>query len=363
MNTMGQTRTWIAVAVLTFSGAVGADAQKIEVVDKAGYAVPFASVMTTDATVIGVTGPDGVLADVKGAKTVVVSHVAYQPKTVSVEADGQQVTLDDADFSLPEITVTKKDYTYLQVYYRMVCMSDKDGVVYYRAGIVNNFLNEASGKQESAKQHIAMAKSGILKMLLNLLVGKVIESGAQIKVKPFEEKIQELFPSQGLKIVDKGNGQKDIVDNYGTLGSITDADGRRKIAMDMQQATYHELEAKGNTKELERRKKADSKRENEVNSSYRAYSIDESGHYRPEDFLMEQHLMSFDYESEGHCLIAIDFFATDRGYLSKEGVKQAKKESKVKMTYDYLQQFERQHDIPALAPEVLARMKDLTEKD
>ena len=158
MNTMGQTRTWMAVAVLTFCGAVRADAQKIEIVDKAGNAVPFASVMTTEATVIGVTGPDGVLADVKGAKTVVVSHGAYQPKTVSVEADdGQRVTLDDADFSLPEITVTKKDYTYLQVYYRIVCMNDKDGVAYYRAGIVDNFLNEASGKQESEKQHIAMA--------------------------------------------------------------------------------------------------------------------------------------------------------------------------------------------------------------
>ena len=194
-----------------------------------------------------------------------------------------------------------------------------------------------------------------------MLAGRVIESKAKIHVKPLEEQMQEQFPSHGLKIVDKGNGQKDIVDNYGTLGSITDADGRRKISMDMQQATYHELEAKGNTKELERRKKADSKMENPVNSSYRAYSIDESGHYRPEDFLMEQHLMSFDYESKGHCLIVFEFFATDRGYLSKEGVKQAKKESKVKMTYDYLQQFERQHDIPALAPEVLARMNGKTD--
>ena len=121
-------------AILTLCGTMSVNAQKIEIVDVDGNAVPYASVMTADATLIGVTGMDGVIADIEGAKTVVISHVAYQPKTVAVEADGLRVTLEDADFNLPEITVTKKDYTYLQRYYRVVIIN-KDGVLYYRSGI------------------------------------------------------------------------------------------------------------------------------------------------------------------------------------------------------------------------------------
>ena len=105
-------------AILSLCGAMSVKAQKIEIVDMDGNAVPYASVMTADAALIGVTGMDGVIADIGGPKTVVISHVAYQPKTARVGADGLRVTLEDADFNLPEITVTKKDYTYLQQFER-----------------------------------------------------------------------------------------------------------------------------------------------------------------------------------------------------------------------------------------------------
>ena len=46
---------------------------------------------------------NGILDDVKGAEVVSVTHVAYQPKKVKV-GQGGRVTLEDADFGLPEIT-------------------------------------------------------------------------------------------------------------------------------------------------------------------------------------------------------------------------------------------------------------------
>ena len=359
-------------AILTICGAAGVNAQKIVVVDKDGNAVPYASVMTADAALIGVTGMDGVIADIGGAKTVVISHVAYQPKTVAVDKSspsgelegGLKVTLDDADFNLPGITVTKKDYTYLQMYYRVVIIN-KDGVLYYRAGIMDNFLNERNGKQESSKQHITMAKSGTMKVAFNLILGDKIDAKAQIHLEPLEQSMPEKFKSQGLRFVDAGSGKKSIVDNYGTLGSVIDRDGRRRFTMDAYQAALHRLEAEGKTKKLEKRlqQEQDAGMQNRVNSSYRAYAIDESGNYRPEDYLMEQNMLTFDDSKNGHVLIVMDYFATDRGYLSKEQVKQTKKDNKVKLSYDYLQQFERQHHIPALAPEVLARMKELVDKD
>lgn len=337
-------------------------AQKILVVDANGQGVPYASVMTSDAAFIGITDKDGVIADTGGAKTVVISHVAYKPMSTTIDKDGQQVTLEDADFDLPEITVTKKDYTYLQVYYRVVIVS-KDGVLYYRSGINDNFLNEKNGKQESSKQHITMAKSGMIKMVFNLMIGDRIDAKAQIHPDPLEVSMPEKFGEQGLRFVDEGGGRKSIVDNYGTLGSVIDRGGQRLFTIDAYQLGLHRLEAKGKTKKLEKRLERDAKMENRVNSSYRAYAIDESSHYRPEDYLMEQNMLAYDDSKNGHVLIIMDFFATDRGYLSKEQVKQTKRDNKVKLSYNYLQQFERLHNIPALAPEILSKVQSLVEGD
>ena len=355
-------KIWMIAAILILCSAVSVKAQRIEIVDMDGNAVPYASVMTADAALIGVTGTDGVIADIGGTRTVVISHVAYQPKTVAVGADGLRVTLEDADFNLPEITVTKKDCTYLQVYYRVVIIN-KDGVLYYRAGIMDNFLNERNGKQESSKQHITMAKSGTMKVAFNLILGDKIDSHAKMRTEPLEQSMPKKFKSQGLRFVDMGSGKKSIVDNYGTLGSVVDRDGQRRFTIDAYQLTLHRLEVEGKTKKLEKMKQQDAEEKNRVNSSYRSYAIDESGHYSPEDYLMEQNMLSWDDEKNGHALIVMDYFATDRGYLSKEQVKQTKKDNKVKLSYDYLQQFERQHSIPALAPEVLARMKELVDRD
>ena len=355
-------KLWILAAILTLCGTMSVNAQKIEIVDMDGNAVPYASVMTADAALIGVTGMDGVIADIGGAKTVVISHVAYQPKTVAVGADGLRVTLEDADFNLPEISVTKKDYTYLQMYYRVVIIN-KDGVLYYRSGIMDNFLNDRNGKQQSSKQHITMAKSGMMKLAFNLMLGDKIDAKAQIHSEPLEQSMPKKFKNQGLRFMDAGSGNKNIVDNYGTLGSVVDRDGQRRFTIDAYQLSLHRLEAEGKTKKLEKRLERDAKMENRVNSSYRAYAIDESSHYRPEDYLMEQNMLSWEDSKNGQVLVVMDYFATNRGYLSKEQVKQTKRDNKVKLSYDYLQQFERQHHIPALASEVLARMQELVDKD
>ncbi|MBR5687677.1 MAG: hypothetical protein IKX36_06940 [Prevotella sp.] len=348
-----------AIVMMTTTTAL---AQRIQVVDDNGDAVPCATVMTTDAVFIGTTDLDGIIADVKGAKTVVITHVAYKPMTVAVDADGQKVTLEDAVFDLPELVVTKKDYTYLQVYYRIVGIA-KDGVLFYRAGLVDNFYNEEKDKQDASKQHVTKAKNAGMKMGANIVLGFIIDDKATIHTEPLEERLLQKYKSLGLEIVSEGGGKKSIIDNYGTLGSITDQNGQRRIIMDENLAYLHQLEAEGKTKKLEKEKRQEAKVENAVRNSYCAYSIDENGNYRPEDFLAEQHLYSGDFEKHGHCVFIMDFFATDRGYYSKEGMKQVKKDNKVKMTYEWAQQFELQHNIPALAPEILAKVKQLAEDD
>ena len=61
----------IAVTIMT---AMSAMAQKIEVVDADGNGIPLVSVTTEDGVFIGKTDQNGVLADVKGAQKVGLSH-------------------------------------------------------------------------------------------------------------------------------------------------------------------------------------------------------------------------------------------------------------------------------------------------
>ncbi|MBR5035741.1 MAG: hypothetical protein IKX69_00950 [Prevotella sp.] len=65
----------VAVVLMT---AITAQAQKIQIVDDDGNAIPLVSVMTENGIYIGTTDFDGVLADVKGASKVALTHVAYK---------------------------------------------------------------------------------------------------------------------------------------------------------------------------------------------------------------------------------------------------------------------------------------------
>jgi hypothetical protein len=106
----------MAVAMMT---ALSAQAQKIKVVDGDNNAVSYASVLSPTGEYIGITNLDGELADLKGAKTVTVTHVAFKSKEVKVGGTDQVITLEDADFDLGEISVAPKPLVYVQTYYRM----------------------------------------------------------------------------------------------------------------------------------------------------------------------------------------------------------------------------------------------------
>ena len=105
-----------AVAMMT---AMCAQAQKIEVVDADGNGIPLVSVTTENGVYIGKTDLNGVLADVKGAQKVGLSHVAYKPQLVTIAslAEGR-ITMEDADFGLDEIVVRPKPYILVEYYYR-----------------------------------------------------------------------------------------------------------------------------------------------------------------------------------------------------------------------------------------------------
>lgn len=350
----------VAVAVMT---AVSIQAQRLRLIDTEGAPVSYASVMTPDAVYVGITDLDGVLADLKGNTNVVVSHVAYKTQNVKINGEETVATLEDADFGLNEITVSPKPLVYVQTYYRMYFYSDKDGMVYYRVGLTDNVYDTVKKKVTASTDHKAKAKMGIVKTILGMM-GSLFDRASHIREKKLEDRMQEWGKATKIKITEEGPGRKRISDFKGTVGYITDdkKDGLRRFTYNNSLMYNHRLEAEGKEKELQKRAKREEKEKNKQESNYYLYRINEDGSYAPEDFVMRENMDSWDEEKDGemvHYIICIQVFTTDRSYVTKNELKQRKKDNKMKLDYNNIQQFERSHRIPALPAAVQKKLNEV----
>jgi len=351
-----------------FVVAICAKAQKIEVVDSDGNGVPYAIVLTPEAECLGSTGLDGVFADVKGAKAVTISHVAFKPKDVRLDGKDVRVTLEDADFALDEITVSPKPFVYVQTYYRLFFYDDKHGIVYYRIGLTDNIYNSKTKKLKSSTRHFSTGSKGAITKIIDTLLGWGFDKLSEIRTKKIEESLAEKHKDIQLKIIQTSPGHWLVNDIKGTVGTITDdkQTGWRQFAVDSDLMRRHRLEAKGKKKEKALQKMADKRTENEVKSEFIIYHIDEDGNYSPEDFMMSEFNDTFDYEYKGeklHCISGYQMFSTDRAYVTKEELKERQKANKQqKLSYQDIQHFERKNNITALAPVVGQAIEKLPKK-
>lgn len=356
----------VLIAVVAMMAAMGAQAQKVVVVDTEGNGVPYASVMTAEAEFVGVTDLNGVLADAKGNTDITVTHVAYKPKQVKVSGD-TRVVLEDAGFALAEITVQPKPLVYVQTYYRLFLFDEKDGMAYYRAGLTDNVYDREKKKVSASTDHAAKAKYGILKTILGMF-GSKFDTISEIKAGKLEDRMIEAGKPVGLTISDVRPGRKQISDRWGTLGLITDGNGQRRFSYDAQKLYKDMLKAEGKTKKLEKAAKKEELRKNMEESLFTIFRIDEDGNYAPEDFVAKEFIKSFDElkkdretgtEEYVHYSYGIQVFTIERAYVTKNELKQKKKDNKMKMNYQSIQQFERQNNIPPLAPPIQKKLAEL----
>ena len=336
--------------------AIGTKAQKIEVVDTDGNGIPYASILTPDAEYIGVTNLEGILSDAKGAKDITVSHVAFKTKRVKLDGKDVRITLEEADFSLEEITVEPKPFIYVQTYYRLYIHNEEDGIIYYRAGLTDNCYDPKKKVVTAKTSHISKAKMAIIKAIVGML-GSALDELSQIKAEKVEDRILKKGKLMGMTITDVAPGKKRIDDKWGTLGYITDDkdSGLRRFSYDFHKLVMHYMEAKGMDKELAKKIKRDEKKKNRTETDYSVYQIDENGNYGPEDFVMLEDLTNYDVEEDGktvHSINGMQVYTIERAYVTKEELKLRKKQNKMKMTLQNIKQFEQQHNIPPLPASV-----------
>jgi len=342
---------------------VTAEAQRIQTVDKNGAPVAYASVMTEDAKFIGATDLNGVLEDVNGAKTVIITHVAYQSKTADV-GQGGKITLEEADFGLPEVTVTKKPLVYVQTYYRLLGVTGSE-VLYYRAGLVDNQFDRQKKSLSTDEEHFSMASIGMLKTVLNMMFNTVKGRLFGISQTKREETLKKNYADIGLKVTTDASGKMVITDNYGQVGAITDdlKAGIRRVSFNANDLNKHTTLATGKEKKIKKQQKREEAQKNRIEVDFEQYRYDGQSEYSPEDFMMKQGYISYDKENEKGELVNHVFlfqvFNTERAYVTKDELKQLKKQNQMEMTYDNIQRFEREHNIPALAPAIQKRFDAL----
>jgi hypothetical protein len=353
----------LLMAVAALMAAMNVEAQRLQVVDTDGNPVPYASVLNPKAEYIGITDLEGVLADLQGEKDVTITHVAFKTKNVKPNGKDVVVTLEDADFDMPEITVQPKPYIYVQTYYRVFFYSSEDGMYYYRAGMTDNAYDIAKKTVTGNTNVTTKAKYAVLKTVFGMF-GSVLDRYSQIKSKSFEENMKKMAKDAKVTFTEVAPGKQVITDFKGTIGYVTDdmTDHLRRYSYDSHQLFIHNLEASGKEKKLRQKMERAERKKNREETDYYLYHIDDKGNYGPEDLVMFQNMTSWDSEEDGkteHITIGMQVFTTDRAYVTKDELKQRKKDNKMKLTYANIRQFERDHNIPALAPAVQKKLDEL----
>lgn len=360
--------------IFIFCGVTNLSAQKLVTVDTEGNPVAYAHVFDKDGKIIGTTDTRGVIEGFKGDQTITVTHVAFKTKKVYVKGQGDvRVPLEDSDYSLDEIVVKPKDYIYVQTYYRLIYMHD-DTMNYCRFGVADNVYDVKKKTVSSSTTHLSKAEIGLLRTTLDGLLGRIIDGKGDLPERTMEA-LNDPSPTK-LKLTSDGEGRKSICYGDQVVGAVVDdmKDHLRRISLDegayLSLIRQEKVDAKA--AKLEKKGKAPKEqkgeqRKNMQNNLYRVYQLDEDGKCGTTDFLMSQWHDDYDRYSniskkDEHIRIWLESYAIEREYVTKEELKEKKKANKVKMSYSFVQDFERQHNIPALPTKAQEGLQKLFSK-
>ncbi|MBR6284468.1 MAG: carboxypeptidase regulatory-like domain-containing protein [Muribaculaceae bacterium] len=354
----------IVALILIASSSVCAMAQRLQVVDTDGQPVAYVCVTNEQGVLVGSTDIDGWLDDAKGTPTLVFTHVAFKPRTLRLAdiADGR-VTLEDVEFGLPDVEVKPKELAYVQTYYRLIYFDD-DGPIYFRGGVIDNTYEFANKKVSNKKRSLSKGNSGLIRFLISTLAGRYIDEWGSLSEHSTHQQILVREKQGFLTLSADSAGRVTVSDSICTLGYIdTDLEaGLRTTSFDRWTYYKHRKEAERRAKGKEVKKKEEDNDDNDT--FYEVYRIDDQGRSRVDDFVMRQlQCIGTHKRSGGKYMILLQTYTTDRDYIDKKEYKQLRKDNKVDMEIQELQRFEQVHKIPPLDPNIQAQIDKLFEKE
>lgn len=342
-------------AFLLFCGAISVHAQKIRVVDNEGHGITLASVTDANGVLIGLTDLNGEIADVKGATTVAVTHLAYKPKSVSVASltDGR-IKMEDNNFGLNELVVMPKPLIYTELYYRFYAYVD-DSLRTFVAGIAPYVYNIQKKKVTAKFPDYATAVFNLKDVSWWKVRSERMANGG-VRVNPGEALLANGSWKKKYYIekVADGKNRWKIVNPRDTVGILVHANGLSTLTIDGAKAQMYSDEREGRTKLLKKRQ----------NSNYtfeyvEVFRMNEDGEVGRDDYVMSLNHWELDGK-KGRETYIVEAWVTDRGYMTEVEFKQKRKDIEAMnttmnmwhMPLGKLEDYERQHNIPAISEEV-----------
>lgn len=360
MRQFKQMLIWLMVAC-AFNGY----AQTIRVIDADGDPVPYAAVTTEQGKLVGTTDINGVFENTTENTVLCLSQVAYKPLSINLaEVVDGVVIMEDADYVLPNVVVKPKELLYMQTYYRITYI-DEDGPIYYRAGIVDNTYEFAKQKVNTKEKSISAAESGIAKFLMNMQAGEVIKNRCTLHRQPY---YQLITSNEGkwakVSITSDSTGRQIISDSESVLGFIDEEkeNGTRTTSFSGWLFNMHlDIAEEKNEKKKEKKQAELEKEEQETERSFfEVYRMDENGNSSIGDFLMQQSCVTGSLKGSNKKYIQIiEAFATETAYIDKKEFKQVRKDNDVDKSYEDMLRYEKNHNIPPLAPNLKEQIDKL----
>ena len=339
--------------------------QTIRVIDTDGDPVPYAAITTEKGKLIGTTDINGVFENTTENTVLCLSQVAYKPLTVNLaEVVDGVITMEDADFVLPDVVVKPKELLYVQTYYRVTYI-DEDGPIYYRAGIIDNTYEFAKEKINIKEKSISAAQSGMLKFLLNTIAGGIIKDRCKLHK---QSTYQHVNSNDGkwakVSVTTDSTGRQVISDSVSVLGFIDEDKESGIRTVSFNEWLFHKhLEIANEQKEKQKEKKQaklDAEEQNSEHSYFEVYRMDENGNSLISDFVMQQSLDIGEFKrTKKRYILIIESFATEMAYIDKKEFKQTRKDNDVDKSYDDLLRYEKNHNIPPLAPNLREQVDKL----
>lgn len=347
--------------LLALIAALHVVGQQLQVIDKEGNPIAYVCVTDANGILIGTTDLEGRVADLKGITTVNLTHVAYRDTTLNTgQIVNNTVTLNDIDFSLPEVEVKPKELIYVQTYFRLIYIFD-EGPVYFRGGVIDNVF-DLEKKEVKTKDHsLSKGQNGFIRFLISTIVGKRIDELARLPETPMFEQVNTLARDGKLTLSGPvaASGRVLISDSVSQLGYIDSDHATRAISIDRWAYRKHIKDAEDRAKGKQPKKDdfEDSNR-----TFFESYRVDPDGRSTVADFVMRQINIEGKYKEKQNYILLFQSYNTDVNYIDKKEYKQLRKENKVDMNINELRLFEKAHNIPPLAPDLQAAIDKLFAK-
>ncbi len=336
----------VAVVIMT---AVSAEAQKIEVVDSNGHGIPLVSVLAEDGNLIGTTDLNGIVDNVKGAKKVALTHVAYKPQLVTVAALANgRVTMEDNDYDLDEIVVKPKPYVYVETLYR-VYVYRNDSLCYFMSGIMPNAYNVQKKKLEHGSYYQARAEY-CANWGASITWGARAEryGAGKVVTKSLENSEQQMKEKYFVTTTVNSPSHSTYSNPQGIVGQLTRTNGQVRMTIDAGKAQIYANEANGQNRKLKLRQEKDYEYQFIL-----VWEENEEHTTSAENFIMDSNHWEYN-DKKSHVKFFIENYATDHYYMDQEEWKARKKAIKEEygssMTLEQVAEYERKHNVPELSP-------------